>query len=199
MKLKSTLLIFILFSSIVSLNALSYKVSYLTADNGLSRNHVNHIFRDTRGFMWISTSKGLDRFDGYDFIHYNSRNSENPLISDNVSCIEEDRNGDLWIGTENGLYFMNYKTGEISNADEKLDTKLEIRSKSISFIKKDDQGDIWIGYETGLVRLHYISVNKIQEDEIYKTTSTVTAFLHFNGNIYVADNNKIFRLINLII
>jgi len=195
MKLKNILLIFALFSSLMNLHALSYKVSYLTADNGLSRNLVNHIFRDSRGFMWISTSKGLDRYDGYEFIHFISRDLENPLQSDIVHCVEEDRNGDLWIGTENGLYFLNYKTGEIINSGVKLNTKLNFKSKSINFIKKDEQGDLWVGYDTGLARLHFNSATDIQEEEIYNTTLTVTAFLQFNGNIYVANNNEVFRLI----
>src|SRR5665647_667403 len=75
--------------------SLPYKINYLTADDGLSRNLVAQIFRDSHGFMWIATSNGLDRYDGYDFIHFNSRNLGNALQSDNIHCVEEDINGNL--------------------------------------------------------------------------------------------------------
>ena len=103
--------------SILPARSLPYKINYLTADDGLSRNLVTELFRDSHGFMWIATSNGLDRYDGYDFIHFNSRNSGNALQSDNVNCVEEDINGNLWIGTESGLNFFNYQTGKIVRAD----------------------------------------------------------------------------------
>lgn len=128
---KSFFLTIALLFCFVNAESLPYKISYLTADNGLSRNLVDHIFRDSRGFMWISTSKGLDRYDGYEFIHFNSRNADNPLQSDNVHCVQEDRNGNLWIGTENGLYFLNYQTGEISSAAKILGSKLSLTTRQI--------------------------------------------------------------------
>jgi signal transduction histidine kinase/ligand-binding sensor domain-containing protein/DNA-binding response OmpR family regulator len=181
--------------SLASLWSLPYKISYLTADNGLSRNLVNQIFRDSRGFMWISTSNGLDRYDGYDFIHFNNRSLGNTLLNDNVHCVEEDNNGNLWIGTENGLNFLNYQTGEIVCADEMQDSKLKLHSNAISFIKKDELGDLWIGYDKGMANLHYISDKHVQTEVIYQSSSPITAFLRLNGNIYLGEDNLIFRLI----
>ncbi|MFA6582457.1 MAG: two-component regulator propeller domain-containing protein, partial [Paludibacter sp.] len=165
--------------------SLPYKVSYLTADNGLSRNMVADIFRDSRGFMWISTSNGLDRYDGYEFIHFNSRNMENHLQNDNVHCVEEDKNGNLWIGTENGLYLLNYQSGEIESVSVLLRNRLNLISKSINFIKKDESGDIWVGYDNGLAKLHYTSGNIIETEDIYHGNSSVRSFLQFNGSIYI--------------
>ena len=180
---------------LVSLWSLPYKISYLTADNGLSRNLVNQIYRDSRGFMWISTSNGLDRYDGYDFIHFNNRNLGNVLQSCNVRCVEEDNNGNLWIGTENGLYLLNYQTGEIVIVDEIQDSKLKPHITSVNLIKKDESGDLWIGYDKGLAKLHYISNKHIQTDVDYTTSSAITAFLRFNGNIFLGEDNEVFRLI----
>ncbi|MDR3653562.1 MAG: two-component regulator propeller domain-containing protein [Paludibacter sp.] len=186
---------FLILFGFVSVWASTYKITYLTADNGLSRNLVQHIFRDSRGFMWISTNNGLDRYDGYDFIHFNSRNSANPLQCDNVSCVEEDQNGNLWIGTENGLYFLNYKTGEIVNASVILDSKPNLDSRSIKFIKRDESNDIWIGYDNGLFNLHYTSDNHIKLNDVYHSATTVTAFIQFNGSIFVAQDTEVFQLI----
>ncbi|MBV5281602.1 MAG: response regulator [Paludibacter sp.] len=188
------LTIFVLLGAIPSWS-LPYKINYLTADDGLSRNLVTQIFRDSHGFMWIATSNGLDRYDGYDFIHFNSRNSGNALQSDNVHCVEEDVNGNLWIGTENGLNFFNFQTGKIVSANEMLDAKLNLNSSTISIIKKDEMGDIWIVYDKGLAKLHYDSDNNIQTEIIYRSTSTITALLRLNGSIYLGIDNQVCRLI----
>ena len=174
--------------------ALSYKISYITSENGLSRNLADYIFRDSRGFMWFSTSNGLDRYDGYEFVHFNSRNPDNLLQSDNVHCMEEDTNNNLWIGTENGLYFLNYKSGEISAANKLLVSKFNFANRQIVFIDKDEQGNLWVGYNTGLAKIHFEG-NVIQAEEAYKSSTAITSILHYNGNILVGHDNEVFRMI----
>jgi signal transduction histidine kinase/ligand-binding sensor domain-containing protein/DNA-binding response OmpR family regulator len=191
---KTILLTISILFCLVSAWSLPYKISYLTADNGLSRNLVDYMFRDSRGFMWLCTSKGLDRYDGYEFIHFDSRSSVNPLQSDNVHCVQEDINGDLWIGTENGLYFLNYKTGEITNSTKKLNSKQNFTTHQITFINKDEQGNLWVGYNSGLAKIHFDG-SEITADEVYHTSATITSILIYNGNILVSRDNEIFRLI----
>ena len=174
--------------------ASTYKISYLTGDNGLSCNLVNHVFRDSHGFMWFSTSYGLDRYDGYEFVHFNSRNPDNLLQNDNVRCVEEDPNNNLWVGTENGLYFLNYKSGEISSASKLIGSKLNFINRQILFINKDDQGNLWVGYATGLARIHFKDF-EIQAEEVYHTSTAITSMLHYNGSIYVGHDNEVFRMI----
>ncbi|MFT3752669.1 MAG: two-component regulator propeller domain-containing protein [Paludibacter sp.] len=160
----------------------------------MSRNLVDYIFRDSRGFMWLCTSKGLDRYDGYEFIHFDSRSPVNPLQSDNVHCVQEDINGDLWIGTENGLYFLNYKTGEILNSAKKLNSKQSFTNRQIIFINKDEQGNLWVGYNSGLAKIH-ITGSEISAEEVYHSNTPITACLIYNGNILLSRDNEIFRLI----
>jgi signal transduction histidine kinase/ligand-binding sensor domain-containing protein/DNA-binding response OmpR family regulator len=191
---KSILLVISIFTFLIPAQSLPYKISYLTADNGLSRNLVDYIFRDSRGFIWLCTSKGLDRYDGYEFIHFNSRNSVNPLKSDNVHCVQEDIDGNLWIGTENGLYFLNYKTGEIVNSAQKLNSNQNYTTRAITFINKDEQGNLWVGYSTGLARIHFDN-GEITAEEVYHTSSAISSILLYNGNILVGRENEVFRLI----
>ena len=194
MKKKLLILLLITISNLVSINALPYKITFLTADNGLSRNLIDYIFRDSRGFMWMCTNKGVDRYDGYEFIHFNSRNAENPLQSDNVHCIEEDVNGNLWIGTENGLYFLNYKTGEIISSAKLFSPKFSFTTHQIAIINKDDQGNLWIGSATGLAKINFQN-EKTEAQEIYHSTAIITSILHYNGNIYLGNGNEVFRLV----
>lgn len=194
MKSTKLLLITIFFAFVNSINANEYKVSYINAENGLSRNLVNHIFRDSRGFMWFSTSKGLDRFDGYDIIHFNSNNRQQPLPAEVVNYVEEDKNGDLWIATESGLFFRDYKTGEIINASKKLKSNLNYHTQSIRQIVKDEAQNLWIVHSSGINKIEFGEENKIIDLEIYNDLS-VYFMIFVNKNIYIGQNNHIYRLI----
>lgn len=75
----------------------------LTLDHGLSNNSVTCIFKDSRGFIWIGTIDGLNRYDGYSFVTFRHANNDTNSISDNfISTIVEDKTGNLWIGTQGG-------------------------------------------------------------------------------------------------
>lgn len=40
----------------------------ITSDNGLVTNTIRYIFQDDKGFIWISTNNGLNRYDGHSFL-----------------------------------------------------------------------------------------------------------------------------------
>jgi ligand-binding sensor domain-containing protein len=50
----------------LSLIAREHSLTFRTINisNGLSHNMVNAIYKDHRGFVWLGTQLGLDRFDG---------------------------------------------------------------------------------------------------------------------------------------
>ena len=64
---------------------------------GLSDNYVKSILRDQYGFMWLATSNGLNRYDGYQFKKYTVTQLGN--YNDDIECIQEDGAGTLWIQT----------------------------------------------------------------------------------------------------
>ncbi len=50
----------------------------ITIKDGLSNPIVYDIVQDKKGFIWIATANGLNRYDGYNFCHY--------LPDKNVPC-----------------------------------------------------------------------------------------------------------------
>jgi ligand-binding sensor domain-containing protein len=40
---------------------------HLTSKDGLGSEFIQSIFQDSKGFYWIGTSSGLQKFDGYRF------------------------------------------------------------------------------------------------------------------------------------
>ncbi len=80
----------------------------------LSTAMVNHIMQDKRGFIWISTSNGLNIYNGYDFRILKADGSDGSLLSNQVNCINQMPNGRIYVGTSRGLQYI--KDGKFVNA-----------------------------------------------------------------------------------
>jgi two-component sensor histidine kinase/ligand-binding sensor domain-containing protein len=63
--------------------------------DGLSDRLINCLFQDDRGFIWIGTRHGLNRFDGYKFVTYTK--AKNNLPFDEITDIAQDASGKLWL------------------------------------------------------------------------------------------------------
>ncbi len=66
----------------------------LDSKDGLSENRINSIYQDKKGFIWIGTDGGLNRYDGHDFkTYYLDPEVETGLRSNIIQCITEDQDG----------------------------------------------------------------------------------------------------------
>jgi ligand-binding sensor domain-containing protein/two-component sensor histidine kinase len=71
--------------------------------NGLSNNKVNCILQDKRGFTWIGTDDGLNRYDGNNFLIFRNKPGSPVGISGNIiTGLLEDENQTIWIATSDG-------------------------------------------------------------------------------------------------
>ncbi|HKQ74407.1 MAG TPA: two-component regulator propeller domain-containing protein [Blastocatellia bacterium] len=86
---------------LASIAQAQYRFDQWTADNGLPQNSILAIHQARDGYLWLTTSDGLVRFDGVRFTVFNKSNSPG-IGSNRFTCLYEDRHGDLWMGTENG-------------------------------------------------------------------------------------------------
>lgn len=75
-------------------------VQYLTTADGLSNNSVRYIYQDSKGFIWMSSLNGLNRYDGNSFRTFLPKNNGQMSLTDRrVKHLYEDNNGFLWIST----------------------------------------------------------------------------------------------------
>jgi signal transduction histidine kinase/DNA-binding response OmpR family regulator/ligand-binding sensor domain-containing protein len=82
----------------------SYRFKYLTVDEGLSHTDANDIAQDSKGYLWIATNFGLDRYDGYVIKKfYNTNVPKNNAQKNRIQCLQPDKAGKIWLGTEDGL------------------------------------------------------------------------------------------------
>jgi signal transduction histidine kinase/ligand-binding sensor domain-containing protein len=70
-----------------------------STDDGLPQNSIQAILQTRDGYLWLTTSDGLVRFDGVRFTVF-ERGATNGFDSNRLTALFEDREGTLWIGTE---------------------------------------------------------------------------------------------------
>src|SRR6185369_2767063 len=79
------------------------RFEHLSIEDGLSQNAGLDIFQDSRGYLWIGTQDGLNRYDGYSFkVYKHDPEDPNSISHNSILKIAEDDNGILWIGTWGG-------------------------------------------------------------------------------------------------
>jgi ligand-binding sensor domain-containing protein/signal transduction histidine kinase len=78
---------------------------------GLPENTVHSILQARNGYLWLGTDGGLVRFDGVDFLTFDTENTPQ-FASDSVYDVFEDTSGTLWIATAAGL--VTYCNGRFS-------------------------------------------------------------------------------------
>ncbi|WP_316825419.1 two-component regulator propeller domain-containing protein [Pedobacter miscanthi] len=121
-------------------------------ENGLSNNSVICSLQDKRGFLWLGTKDGLNRFNGYQFkIFRNSPDDKHSLGGNFIHSLHEDIAGQLWVGTDRGLYRFD-PVKETFNRFEAAPTE-EIRE-----IKSDQDNNLW--FIAGMTLYRYNSLTK---------------------------------------
>jgi diguanylate cyclase (GGDEF)-like protein len=119
----------------------------LGADSGLSQGSVTAIHQDAAGFLWVGTEDGLNRYDGYEFLHV-VRDRRNPRSLPNnwISAIARDANGRLYVGTDGGgVAVRDAATGQflpLLDAEGKALLSPQATVRALLF---DRNGRLWVG------------------------------------------------------
>ncbi|MDM8557476.1 two-component regulator propeller domain-containing protein [Candidatus Parabeggiatoa sp. HSG14] len=136
----------------LSLSGLAYtpKFKHFSLEQGLSQSTVYAILQDTKGFMWIGTQDGLNKYDGYQFTIYRHNLREpNSLSYNEVFAIFEDTMGTLWIGTGKGLNQYDRQQNKFIHYFHDPKNINSLSNNTIWSIYEDNKGMLWIGTQGG--------------------------------------------------
>lgn len=125
------------------------RFDHLSLEQGLSQSSVMDVLQDSRGYVWLATEEGLDRYDGFSFkIYKHDPGDPASLPSSFVWDVEEDPSGDLWVATPRGLGRWQRATDRVVLQKELADVPV----RALRFAPKDKV--LWIGTrDSGLLRL----------------------------------------------
>ncbi len=129
-----------------------FNFTNLNLKDGLSQLSVLAICEDQKGYIWLATRNGLNRYDGEKFTIYQHDNNNPQSISDNhVTTLLPDRHSNgLWAGTTNGLNYIDLETNRITVFQKS--THPNLAGNSITALCADSTGQVWIGTRRGLCR-----------------------------------------------
>ncbi len=121
------------------------KVRFFNIEDGMSQSGVNYILLDSRGYLWIATSDGLNRFDGNTFLVFKHIPSDTNSLADNyVRHLCEDADGNIWIATSNGLSRYNRSKGTFSNFYNDPYNSNSLFSNNVFRVYQDKNRNIWV-------------------------------------------------------
>ncbi|MCD7973832.1 MAG: response regulator [Candidatus Azobacteroides sp.] len=116
---------------------------FFSSVNRLSNSHINKIYQDKEGLIWICTENGLNVFDGSTFrTFYHVPNDTTSLMNNSVLSILEDSAGNLWVGTSGGLQRFEKETERFINIHFSYPYVTDF--SYINCIIEDHAGNIWV-------------------------------------------------------
>lgn len=189
-----TLFFIVSLSSLEKISAQPYTIKRLGMEDGLSSNYTQKIIQDQKGYIWVATSSGLNRFDGQKFILYGQDNHKTEQNWIN-SLLADPTNDNVWVGTDQGLFYFDYPTGSMMPHA----TPLSHLDKNITGLTAATDSGIWITHHTAGV-IHWSA-----QDTTCYTPQTVlglkgpfqTAVDDGNGNLYIGHSDKGLSIISI--
>ena len=120
-------------------------VMYTKRTHSLSSSLVTKVFQDDKGFVWISTLNGLNKYDGTRTVQYNKKPGDpNSLRSNYINVINQDKNGYLIIGMIDGLQRYDYARDRFDSIPMLLENGDEFPAYIASILNSSD-GKTYIG------------------------------------------------------
>ncbi len=178
-----------------------YFFQKLSTSNGLSSNYIQSVFQDSRGYIWIGTANGLNRYDGKNIkVYHHDAANPRSLPREDVRRIVEDKDGTLWIGADFGLMEFNPLTEEFKIYRHEPGNPWDDHIPQ-PFI--DSKNNLWVGTEKGLHLFNrsmktFECFLPVSPDSIKKNrwAAIITPYAEDKDhNIWCGGNKGIFRFV----
>ncbi|MBC7913508.1 MAG: hypothetical protein H7Y07_05225, partial [Pyrinomonadaceae bacterium] len=138
--LLKTFCVLLLGSSYLQSYGLEILFSRYSISDGLSSNFVNCIWQDPRGFMWVGTENGLQRYDGSKFTSFYRNSNQQKLPALAVHQILRDAKSTMWIRMGNRIGTFN--TFNYTFKEVKVVSKQAIPGRSDYYLRRDYKGNL---------------------------------------------------------
>jgi signal transduction histidine kinase/ligand-binding sensor domain-containing protein/DNA-binding response OmpR family regulator len=134
------------------LSAGNNRFIHLTIKDGLSQSTIKTICQDSKGFLWMGSADGLNRYDGYKLYVYRNDPSNTASIIDNdiFYIYENPLDSVLWLGTQSeGLNRYNRKDDTFFAFRHDPNNKKSLPDNDIRCILTGSDGKLWIATSGG--------------------------------------------------
>ncbi|MDO5637290.1 MAG: two-component regulator propeller domain-containing protein [Myroides sp.] len=124
-------------------------VQKLGLEKGLSNNYIMGITQDQKGYIWVSTESGLNRFDGEGFTVYKKnipKTAGKSINGNELNMLYADKDDPIiWIATQReGLNAFNYDTETFYYYRNNPDDPNSLITNDITHVTQASDGNLWI-------------------------------------------------------
>lgn len=124
----------------------NYSVPSQRESSQISNMNIKAFCQDSLGYMWIATPRGLNRYNGYEFLQYfHDPLDSTSLSNDFVHALFIDSSHRLWIGTSTGVDCYNFERNSFKHYPDSEDKPLYVYS-----FFEDSQKKIWVATVKGV-------------------------------------------------
>lgn len=175
---------FTFFSTYAQYNTANF--DHISVEDGLSQSEVYTILKDKQGFMWFGTVDGLNKYNGYTFIHYKHDPYDSTSLSNNqIHHLYEDKACNLWVATLDGLNKFDKNTNTFIRFPQLSADDKDTGIFPVFSIYEDQWQSIWLGTVEGLKRMVFDKEKNNYQIYSYKTDST---------NAHSISSNRVFTI-----
>jgi ligand-binding sensor domain-containing protein len=189
---KWLLLFNIIFFFCIISKAQTLQFKNFNTSDGLLSASVYDVFQDRKGFIWLPTVNGVNRFDGKTF---ESFTTENGLADIEILEIREDLEGRVWFLSFNGKlsYFLD---GKIYNPDNTpLLKKAVLHSNVVDFFE-DSRHNLWFsaGYAEVMCITFDNHIKYFKYDEEKAGLSSLIFYEDDFKNLYAINKSSFYEI-----
>lgn len=176
---RNTPLLIVLLMCLFAVHSSAQTGKFYSTNNELSSSLINQIYQDNRGFIWIATEYGLNRFDGLRFATYKHLSGDSTSLKNNyVRTLFEDSHRNLLVGCIDGL--MKYDSETDSFREIPMMRAGKQVHPHVTQMQKLHNGEIWIVTTgQGIFRLDEEKQQAHSIDEIMRQVN-----YNFQSNLY---------------
>lgn len=157
------------------------------------------MIKDSKGFIWVGTIDGLNRYDGYQFHVYHTNYLDTASLSENfITSLHESAGGDIWVGTRNGINLYNPSTDNFRRFQYSPDRKETIPDNYIRDIFEDATGQLWVATFKGIARYDEDDqcFRRISPEKGINSAQEASAFGATEGGFWVELGSVLYRYKN---
>mgnify|MGYP002624527492 CR=1 FL=1 len=167
----------------------------LDTRDGLSNSSILCLHRDSKGFMWIGTPYGLNRYDGYRFrTFYQDVKDTMSLRNNYVDEIYEDGEGLLWVRQGMNYTIFDPRTEKGDRHPERVLEKWGVQG-GLEFLYIDREKNFWVkSYDQGYWHVDVKSKKAHQfrlgyGDQEFNIDFGVSGYAETDRLLFVTSNN----------
>ncbi len=164
-----------------------YTLTAWTAQTGLPTGDVLAMAQDLEGYLWLGTTTGLVRFDGFQFVPWGDR-GEAAIPERGVPALVGSRDGSLWVGFTGIGGVSRIRRGEVVTYAERDG----VQPGAVAAMLEDRLGTLWVGGRGGLSRFRNGHWERLHDVRGLRDADVYSLYEDQSGRLWIGTSEGVY-------